>query len=118
MSGVTSPGIAFCVSFQEAAAPNTRFDPQQPDAQLPWPATSAERLDFAFADVLQPVARRARQTVQALFIYRRDIPVRESFTVTYLTVNSDDWASRLPRFDIERNRLLGASRARGDTTGH
>lgn len=111
-TGVTSPGIAF-VSFQ-GLAPNTRFDPEQlvlnlrgqqfrPVAWIPMSATfTNQQLDV-------------RQQVQALFIYRRDIPVREGFTVSYRNATSDDWANRLSRFDAERSRILGTVRARGDT---
>lgn len=114
-NGVMSPGIAF-VSFQ-GLAPNTRFDPGQltlnfqgqqfrPAAVIPMSATfSNQQLDV-------------RQQVQALFIYRRDIPVHESFTVSYLNATSDDWANRLARFDAERSRILGTVRTRRDTTGH
>jgi hypothetical protein len=114
-TGLTSPGIAF-VSFQ-SLAPNTRFDPEQltlnfhgqqfrPAAVISMSATfSNHQLDV-------------RQQVQALYIYRRDIPVRESFTVSYLNATSDDWANRLPRFDAERSRILGTVRSRRDTTRH
>lgn len=113
--GLTSPGIAF-VSFQ-GLAPNTRFEPDQmalnfhgqqfrPVAWIPMSATfSNHQLDV-------------RQQVQALFVYRRDIPVRESFTVSYLAATSDDWANRVARFDAERSRILATVRTRSDTTGH
>ena len=111
-TGVTSPGIAF-VSFQ-GLVPNTRFDPAQltlnlygqqfrPVAWIPMSATFTNQ------------QLEVRQQVQALFIYRRDIPVREGFTVSYLNATSDNWASRLARFDAERSRILGTVRARGDT---
>lgn len=112
LTGSTSPGIAF-VSFQ-GLAPNTRFEPEQlvvnvhgqqlrAIAVIPMSATfSNHQLDV-------------RQQVQALFIYRRDLPVKESFTISYLNATSDDWGNRLPRFDAERSRILGTVRARGDT---
>ncbi|MGH7592367.1 MAG: hypothetical protein ACRELE_00725 [Gemmatimonadales bacterium] len=114
-SGVTSPGLAF-VSFH-GLAPNTRFDPQlltlifhgQQFRPAAWvalsPSFSNQQLDV-------------REQVQAIFIYRRDIPVREAFTLSYLAANNDDWGNRLIRFDAERSRILGSARSRADTSGH
>ena len=113
--GLSSPGVAF-VSFN-GMAPNTRFEPDQlalnyhgqqfrPVAWIAMsPTFSNQQLD-------------ARQQVQALFIYRRDFPIHESFTLTYLAATSDDWGNRLPRFDSERLRILGVSRAKPDTVHH
>jgi len=113
--GISAPGVAF-VSFN-GLAPNTRFEPDQvalnyhgqqyrPVAWIPLsPTFSNQQLD-------------PRQQVQALFIYRRDIPVRESFTLTYLAATSDDWGNRLQRFDTERLRIQGVSRTRTDTNHH
>jgi len=112
LTGVSSPGIAF-VSFQ-GLAPNTRFDPEQlvlnfhgqqyhPVGIIPMSTTfSNHQLDV-------------RQQVQALFLYRRDIPVRESFTLSYLNATSEDWANRLSRFDAERSRILATVRPRRDS---
>lgn len=113
--GVSTPGIAF-VSFQALAA-NTRFQPDQlvlnihgqqvrPAGWIPLsPTFTNQQLDV-------------RQQVQALFIYRRDIPVRESFTLSYLASTSDDWGARLLRFDSERTRILGTARPRPDSGRH
>lgn len=114
-TGVTSPGLAF-VSFH-GLAPNTRFDPQlltltfhgQQFRPAAWvalsPTFSNQQLDL-------------REQVQALFIFRRDIPVREAFTLSYLAANNDDWANRLTLFDSERTRILGTARAPADTSRH
>jgi hypothetical protein len=114
VAGVTSPGLAF-VSFH-GLAPNTRFDPQlltltfhgQQYRPAAWvalsPTFSNQQLDI-------------REQVQAIFIFRRDIPVKEVFTLSYLAANTDDWGNRLTRFDEERTRILGSTRLRPDT-GH
>lgn len=114
ISGVTQPGIAL-ISFH-ATAPNTRFDPTlvtltfhgQQFRPVGWvalsPDFSNEQLDV-------------RQQVQALLLFRRDIPVKEDFTLSYLAATNDDWANRLTRFDSERSRIIGRMRARSDT-GH
>ena len=114
-AGVSTPGIAF-VSFQGLAA-NTRFEPEQ----LTLSYQGQQLRPVAWVALSPTFSNRQldlRQQVQALFIYRRDIPVRESFTVTYLAATSDDWSGRLSRFDTERSRILGTMRPRGDTTGH
>ena len=115
-AGVTEPGLAF-VSLH-GLAPNTRYDPQlltltfhgQQYRPAAWVALSPnftnQQLDV-------------REQVQAIFIFRRDIPVREAFTLSYLAANSDDWGNRLSRFDAERTRILGTmARARADTGHH
>ena len=112
-AGVTSPGLAF-VSFH-GLAPNTRFDPQlltltfhgQQFRPAAWVALSStfsnQQLDL-------------REQVLALFIFRRDIPVKEAFTLSYLAANNDDWGNRLTRLDEERARILGGARALPDTS--
>lgn len=114
-TGVSTPGIAF-VSFQGLAA-NTRFEPEQ----LTISYQGQQLHPVAWVSLSPTFSNRqldVRQQVQALFIFRRDIPVRESFTLTYLAATSDDWGGRLTRFDGERNRILGTTRTRADTTGH
>lgn len=113
-NGVTDPGVAW-VSFQ-GLAPNTRFDPSlltvvfhgqqfRPEAWVPLSATfSNQRLDI-------------RQQVQALFIYRRDIPVQEQFSLSYLGSSIDDWQRRLSNFDLERTRI-GTVHVLPDTSHH
>jgi len=115
IAGVSSPGFAF-VSFQGLAA-NTRFEPEQ----LTISYQGQQIRPVAWVALSPTFSNRqldVRQQVQALFIYRRDIPVRESFTVTYLAATSDDWSGRLSRFDTERSRILALVRPRGDTTSH
>jgi hypothetical protein len=114
ISGVTQPGVAL-VSFH-STAPNTRFDPAlvtltfhgqqfRPVGWVPLsPDFSNQQLDV-------------RQQVQALLLFRRDIPVKEDFTLSYLAATNDDWTNRLTRFDSERSRILGRMRQRPDT-GH
>jgi hypothetical protein len=114
-TGISTPGIAF-VSFQGLAA-NTRFEPEQ----LTISYGGQQLRPVAFVPLSPTFSNRqldVRQQVQALFIYRRDLPVRESFTLTYLAATSDDWGGRLTRFDTERTRILGSVRSRGDTTKH
>lgn len=115
VSGTSSPGLAF-VSFN-ALAPNTRFDPQlltltfhgqqyRPVGWVPLsPTFSNQQLDV-------------REQVQAILLFQREIPVKEAFTLNYLSASTDAWEGRLQRFDSERSRILGSVRVRSDTSHH
>lgn len=116
VSGVTDPGIAL-VTFQ-GLAPNTRFDPEQLTLTFhgqQYHAAGWVALSPSFSNQQLDI----RQQVQAIFVFRREIPVKEAFTLTYLNGINDDWQNRLPRFDSERTRILGTERGRARAdTGH
>ncbi|HEY4319897.1 MAG TPA: hypothetical protein VGM77_01860 [Gemmatimonadales bacterium] len=113
-SGLGMAGVAL-VSFHATAA-NTHFDPQQIRVVIHNQQYQAAGWVPLSADFTNQQLDN-RQQVQAIFLFPRDIPVKESFVVTYLGATSDDWSARLSRFDQERNRIIGMKSAR-DTTGH
>lgn len=110
--GVHDAGVAL-VSFH-ALAPATRFDPAvltlalrgqqyRPIGTLPLsPSFSNQQLDV-------------REQASGLFIYERQLPVQEPFTVSYLDGTNDEWERRLPRLDSERSRILGRVRHSSDS---
>ena len=110
--GIHDPGLAL-VSFH-ALAPATRFDPAvltvslrgqqyRPIGTVPLsPTFSNQQLDV-------------REQASGLFIYERQLPILEPFTVTYLDGSNEEWERRLSRLETERSRILGRTRSRSDS---
>ena len=106
-SGISRPGLALVTFFGQRA--NARFDPQrltlltrnrvfQPLGIVPFtPRFSSQQLSV-------------REQVSAIFLFEEDLPVNDSFTISYGGISSDDWQRRQPQLDRERARV--ASRAR------
>lgn len=110
--GVREPGVAL-VSFH-ALAPATRFDPAvltlslhgqqfRPIGTIPLsPTFSNQQIEV-------------REQASGLFIYERQLPVQEPFTVSYLDGTNEEWERRLSRLSSERSRILGRTRQRPDS---
>ncbi len=115
-NGVQHPGLAL-VSFT-GLQPNTQFTPDLLTVSVRGQAdrpVGVVAMSPSFSDRVLAV----HQQVTAIFVFGRPLPVRESFTVSYLDGNSDDWQSRLSRLDDERTRILGRMHAAAaDTGGH
>ena len=106
-AGVTKPGLAL-VSFYGLRA-DTRFDPQtltvrlrsralQPLGLIPINSKfSSHQLDL-------------REQASAIYLFEEELPVDDSFTLSYAAMISDDWSVRQPVIDRERARV--AARAR------
>lgn len=110
--GVREPGVAL-VSFY-GLAPATRFDPAvlsislrnqqyRPIGTVPLsPSFSNQQLDV-------------REQASGLFIYERQLPTQEPFTVAYLDRTNEEWEGRLSRLETERARILGRTKHRTDS---
>jgi len=111
-NGIQRPGLAL-VSFT-GLEPNTPFNPElltvTVHAQAVRPVGEVA-MSPSFSDRVLAV----HQQVTAIFVFDRSLPLRESFTVSYLDGTSDDWQSRLSRLDDERTRILGRMHAAADT---
>jgi hypothetical protein len=114
-AGVSHAGLALVTFFSQRA--NARFDPQtltlvfrnrvfQPLGIVPFtPRFSTQQLNV-------------REQVSAIYLFEEDLPVNDSFTISYAGLSSDDWQSRQTVLDRERARI--ASRVRTiphDSTG-
>jgi hypothetical protein len=109
-SGISRPGLALVTFFGQRA--NARFEPQaltlvirnrvfQPLGIVPFtPRFTAQQLGV-------------REQVSAIFLFEEELPVNDSFSISYAGQVSDDWQGRQPRLDRERARV--ASRARSYT---
>ena len=113
-AGVSVPGLAL-VSFFGLRA-DSRFDPQtltllirnrtfQPLGVIPITGKfSSQQLN-------------TREQASAIYLFEEDIPVSDSFTLSYGTMVSDDWQSKQSILDRERARVSVRSREQPrDTT--
>ena len=112
--GVTEPGLAL-VSFFGLRA-DTRFDPQtltvrlrsralQPLGVIPINARfTSHQLDL-------------REQASAIYLFEEDLPVDDSFSLSYGALVSEDWQTKQPLIDRERARVSARARSsRPDTT--
>jgi len=113
-AGVSVPGLALVSFF--GLRPDTRFDPQtltllirnrvfRPLGVIPISAKfNSQQLD-------------AREQASAIYLFEEDIPVDDSFTLSYGTLVSEDWQRKQPVLDRERARVAARARSeRRDTT--
>ena len=113
-AGVAQPGLALVSFF--GRRPDARFDPQtltllirnrvfRPLGVIPInPRFTSQQLGV-------------REQASAIYLFEEDIPVDDSFILSYADLQSEDWQRRQPILDRERARV--ASRARAgvrDTT--
>ena len=108
MAGVSRPGLALVTFFGQRS--NARFDPQtltvgvrnrifRPLGIVPFSGRfTGQQLDV-------------REQVSGIFLFEEDLPVDDSFTISYNSITSGDWTSKQRQLDRERARV--ALRARG-----
>jgi hypothetical protein len=112
-AGVSQPGLALVTFFGQRA--DVRFDPQtltllirnqlfRPLGLIP--------LSAKFASQQLGV----REQASAIYLFEQDIPVNDSFTMSYADLVSEDWQGKQPLLDRERARVAARARAeRPDT---
>jgi len=113
-AGVTNPGLALVSFF--GLRPDTRFDPQtltllirnrvfRPLGLIPISAKfTSQQLD-------------AREQASAIYLFEEDIPVNDSFSLSYGALVSEDWQTKQSMIDRERARVSARARAeRADST--
>ena len=113
-AGVTEPGLALVSFF--GLRPETRFDPQtltvrlrnralQPLGIIPINARfTSHQLD-------------QREQASAIYLFEEDLPVDDSFSLSYGALISEDWQTKQSLIDRERARVSARTRAgRPDTT--
>jgi hypothetical protein len=108
MAGVSRPGLALVTFFGQRS--NARFDPQtltvgvrnrifRPLGIVPFSGRfTSQQLDV-------------RDQVSGIYLFEEDLPVDDSFTISYNGITSGDWTSKQRQLDRERARV--ALRARG-----
>jgi hypothetical protein len=108
-AGVSRPGLALVTFFGQRA--NARFDPQtltvgvrnrvfRPLGIVPFSGKfTSQQLDV-------------REQVSGIYLFEQDLPVDDSFDISYNDITSGDWSGKQRQLDRERARV--ALRARGD----
>jgi len=106
-AGVTEPGLALVSFF--GLRPETRFDPQtltvrlrnralQPLGIIPITARfTSHQLD-------------QREQASAIYLFEEDLPVDDSFSLSYGALISEDWQTKQPLIDRERARVSARAR--------
>ena len=112
--GVSQPGLALVSFFSQR--PDVRFDPQtltllvrnrvfRPMGVIPLtPRFTSQQLNV-------------REQASALYLFEEEIPVDDSFTISYGSMTSDDWDRKQPILDRERARVSARSRTEPRDTG-
>ena len=110
VSGVSRPGLAL-VTFQGQAA-NARFDPQT----LTVVVRSREFRPLGivpFSGRFTSQQLNVREQVSAIYMFEEELPVNDSFSISYGGQASSDWQEKQRALDRERARV--ALRARANT---
>jgi hypothetical protein len=113
-AGVSQPGLALVSFFGQR--PDVRFDPQtltllirnrvfRPLGVIPLgPKFSSQQLGV-------------REQASAIYLFEQEIPVDDSFTLSYAELESGDWQTKQPILDRERARVAARSRTEPRDTG-
>jgi hypothetical protein len=107
MSGVGRPGLAYVSFFSQSA--NARFDPQTLIVLL----RSRELRPLGivpFSGRFTSQQLNVREQVSAIYLYSEDLPVNDTFTISYGGQTSDDWQDKQRTLDRERARVSLRSR--------
>jgi hypothetical protein len=111
-AGVSQPGLALVSFF--GLRPEVRFDPQtltllirnrvfRPLGLIP--------INAKFASQQLGV----REQASAIYLFEEDIPVDDSFTLSYGALTSEDWQNKQPALDRERGLVAARARAQEET---
>lgn len=107
-AGVTEPGLALVSFFGQLQ--DTRFDPQtltllvrnrilRPLGVIPMNARfTSQQLGV-------------REQASAIYLFEEEIPVNDSFTLSYGALTSEDWQNKQSLLDRERARVAARARA-------
>jgi hypothetical protein len=109
-AGVSQPGLALVSFF--GLRPEVRFEPQTITLQIrngSFQPLGVIPLNPKFTSQQLGV----REQASAIYLFGEDIPVGDSFTLSYGVLTSEDWQRKQPILDRERARV--ASRARAET---
>jgi hypothetical protein len=107
-AGISRPGLALVTYFGRRA--NARFDPQTLTVLVR--GRELRPLGIVpFSGRFNSQQLEVREQVRGIYLYEEDLPVNDSFTISYAGQASDDWQGKQQLLDRERARV--ALRERG-----
>jgi len=114
-AGVTEPGLALVSFF--GLRPDTRFDPQTLTVRLRNRALQPLGIIPINARFTSHQLNQ-REQASAIYLFEEDLPVDDSFSLSYGALVSEDWQTKQSLIDRERARVSARARERprGDTT--
>lgn len=101
-AGVTTPGLALVNFF--GLRPDTRFDPQGLTLLIRNQVFRPLGI-IAISPNFSSQQLNARQQASAIYLFEEDIPVNDSFSLSYGALVSEDWQTKQQRLDRERARV-------------
>jgi hypothetical protein len=114
ISGVARPGLAYVSFFGQSA--NARFDPQTLIVLVR--GRELRPLGIVpFSGRFTSQQLNVREQVSGIYLYEEDLPVNDTFRISYAGQTSDDWQDKQTNLDRERARVaLRLRDSAGDST--
>lgn len=113
-AGITRPGLALVSFFGQQ--PDVRFDPQS----LTLLIRNRVFRPLGFIPLSSKFTSQqlgVREQASAIYLFEEEIPVDDSFTLSYGALTSEDWQQKQQLLDRERARVAARSRTEPrDTT--
>jgi hypothetical protein len=107
MSGISRPGLAFVSFFGQSA--NARFAPQTLTVLVR--GRELRPLGIVpFSGRFTSQQLNVREQVSGIYLFEEDLPVDDSFTISYQGVTSGDWRDKQQQLNRERARVAARSR--------
>ena len=113
-AGVATPGIGLVSFFGQRA--DARFDPQTLTILIRNRVFRPLGV-IALSPRFNSQQLGVREQARALYLFEEDIPVNDSFVLSYGVLTSQDWEQKLPLLDRERARVAARSRTEPIDTG-
>jgi hypothetical protein len=109
-AGVTEPGLAFVSFFGQLQ--EARFDPQTLTLLIRNRILSPLGV-IPTSGNFNSQQLGVREQASAIYLFEEEIPVNDSFRVSYGTLTSDDWETKQVTLDRERARVSARAREEG-----
>ncbi len=115
VAGISAPGLALVSFFGQRE--NARFDPQTLTVLVRWRELRPLGI-VPFSGRFNSQQLAVREQVSGIYLFEEELPVNDSFTLSYAGQTSDDWDKKQQVLNRERARVALRERgSRQDTAG-